>query len=77
MRRRNGQKYYPPPEFVPVDVDTDGGADTSDKRAAPVFSETVQQLRDRQEEEEKEERERKVRVYNALTPQGHHVSWYI
>lgn len=59
MKRRNGQKYYPPPEFVPADVGPNG-APIMDE-SVPVFNETAEQRREREEEEEREDRERRVR----------------
>lgn len=64
VKRRNGQKYYPPSQYVPVEVGPDG---------QPVFEETEEQLKQREEEEEREERERRVSAVCHLAGHGHEV----
>lgn len=70
VKRKNGRKYYPPPEFVPADVGPDGRVVVPVKAGqgkgngvlkTEAFRETEDERRKREAEEEKEELERKVR----------------
>lgn len=73
MRRRHGRKYYPPPQYIPVEVQIDGeplehtgGGEGIADHLRPQdnisvrFEETEEQRRQREEEEEREDRERRV-----------------
>lgn len=54
MKRRNGRKYYPPPQYVPAEVGPDG------EPVPQVLEKTEDDRKRREEDEEREEQERRV-----------------